>query len=96
MMYQNMVQPCYSEGMQVTAAYAKANLPELLKAVENGETVQITRYAKPIASLVPYAASNDAAPKLGTAPSSVKVIDPNWAKALTKAEMNDLLKRGSY
>jgi len=33
--------------MKVTAAYAKANLPELLKAVERGERVTISRYRKP-------------------------------------------------
>ncbi|MFZ0591097.1 MAG: type II toxin-antitoxin system prevent-host-death family antitoxin [Bryobacteraceae bacterium] len=82
--------------MQVSSAYAKANLPELLKAVENGATVQITRYNKPIASLVPYTAMRDMAPKLGTAPNSVKIIDPNWAKPLTRREMNDLLEKGSY
>ncbi len=82
--------------MQVSSAYAKANLPELLKAVENGATVQITRYNKPVASLVPYTATRDMAPKLGTAPNSVKIIDPNWAKALTRREMNDLLEKGSY
>ena len=38
--------------MQVTAAHAKANLSELLKAVEKGETIEITRYNKPIATLV--------------------------------------------
>ena len=96
MMYSNAVQLWYSDAMQVTSAYARANLPELLKTVEQGETVQITRYNKPIASLVPYEAPDDAAPKLGTAPSTVKVIDPNWAKALTRKQMRDLLEKGSY
>jgi|tagenome__1003787_1003787.scaffolds.fasta_scaffold17296033_1 prevent-host-death family protein len=82
--------------MQVTSAYAKANLPGLLKAVENGETIEITRYKKPIASLIPYAASHSMEPKLGTAPSSVKVIDPDWAKPLTRKEMKELLETGSY
>lgn len=82
--------------MEVTAAYAKANLAELLKATENGETVRITRYNKPVATLVPYLPSNATAPKLGTAPDSVKIIDPNWAKALTREEMIDLLEKGSY
>lgn len=95
-MYNKSVQLCYATNMQVTSAYAKANLPALLKAVENGATVQITRYKKPIASLVPYTASQSMAPKLGTAPSSVKILDPNWAKALTRREMNDLLEKGSY
>ncbi|MFL6464528.1 MAG: type II toxin-antitoxin system Phd/YefM family antitoxin [Bryobacteraceae bacterium] len=41
----------------VTSAYAKAKLPELLKAVENGETVQITRHNKPVANLVRWRSS---------------------------------------
>ncbi len=82
--------------MQVTSAYAKAKLPELLKVVENGETVQITRYNKPIASLIPYSAQQSVGPKLGTAPPSVRIIDPNWAKPLTRREMRDLLEKGSY
>lgn len=82
--------------MQVTSAYAKANLPELLKAVENGESVQITRYNKPVATLVPYETAQTAAPKLGTAPSSVKIVDPDWAKPLTRREMKKLLETGSY
>lgn len=82
--------------MQVTSAYAKANLPELLKKVATGETVQITRYNKPTASLVPCADSSRPAPKLGTAPKSVKVVDPNWAKALSPRQLKNLLEKGSY
>ncbi|MDQ2842509.1 MAG: type II toxin-antitoxin system Phd/YefM family antitoxin [Acidobacteriota bacterium] len=82
--------------MQVTSAYAKTNLPELLKAVENGETVQITRYNKLVASLVPYTASQSVTPRLGTAPASVKILDPNWANPLTAQELDDLLEKGSY
>ncbi len=82
--------------MQVTSAYAKANFSKLLKAVEHGEIVQITRNNKPIASLVPYEASNKAKPQLGTAPPPVKIIDPNWAKPLTRKQMNDLLGKGTY
>jgi prevent-host-death family protein len=70
--------------MQVTSVYAKANLPELLKTVEKGETVYITRYNKPVARLVPYTAPQGEQPKLGTAPSSVKVVDPDWARPLTR------------
>ncbi len=82
--------------MQVTSAYAKANFPELLKTVEKGETVQITRYNKPVASLVPYTTPQGTQPKLGTAPSSVKVVDPNWAKPLTRQQMRSLIETGSY
>jgi prevent-host-death family protein len=38
---------------QVQASQAKAQLAELLDAVERGETVVITRHGKPIADLVP-------------------------------------------
>lgn len=79
--------------MQVTSTYAKA---ELLNAVENGETVQITRYNKPVASLIPYSARQSVGPKLGTAPPSVQIIDPNWAKPLKRQQMSDLIETGSY
>lgn len=36
----------------VTVADAKAHLSELLKAVEAGETISITRRGRPVASLV--------------------------------------------
>jgi prevent-host-death family protein len=38
---------------QIQASVAKAQLAELLDAVERGETVVITRHGKPIARLVP-------------------------------------------
>jgi prevent-host-death family protein len=38
---------------QVQASAAKTHLLELLDAVEQGETVLITRHGKPIARLVP-------------------------------------------
>jgi prevent-host-death family protein len=38
---------------QVQASEAKAKFSELLDAVENGETIEITRHGKSIARLVP-------------------------------------------
>lgn len=40
-------------GRSVSAAAAKAHLSELLKAVEEGETIAITRRGRPVASLAP-------------------------------------------
>lgn len=84
--------------MQVTAAYAKANLSELLKAVERGQVVEITRYNKPVASLVPHitVASGRPVPVFGTAPASVKILDPDWAKPMTVRQMKRLLDTGAY
>lgn len=78
--------------MRVTAAYAKANLPELLKAVERGETVTILRYNSPIADLVPSRDVMKPAPKFGTGRGKVKVLDPNWALPMTDDEVDTFLE----
>lgn len=39
----------------IQASDAKAHLPQILDAVERGETVRITRHGRPIARLVPEA-----------------------------------------
>jgi len=39
--------------MDVSIAEAKNRLPELIRAVENGESVVITRHGKPVAQIVP-------------------------------------------
>ena len=43
----------YSNGMDVSIAEAKNRLPELIRAVEDGEIVVITRRGKPVAQLGP-------------------------------------------
>ncbi len=39
--------------MQVSIAEAKNRLPELIRAVESGEKVVITRHGKPVAQITP-------------------------------------------
>jgi prevent-host-death family protein len=39
--------------MDVSIAEAKNRLPELIRAVENGQKVVITRHGKPVAQLAP-------------------------------------------
>jgi prevent-host-death family protein len=39
--------------MDVSVAEAKNRLPALIRAVENGETVVITRHGKPVVQLAP-------------------------------------------
>jgi prevent-host-death family protein len=44
--------------MHTVGAYeAKTHLPRLLERVEHGETITITRHGKPVARLVPAAAT---------------------------------------
>lgn len=40
---------------EIQASEAKTHLPQLLDAVERGETIVITRHGKPVARLVPEA-----------------------------------------
>ncbi len=45
---------------EIGSTEAKARLPELLRAVEHGETVAITRHGKQVAHLVPACAEDRA------------------------------------
>ena len=45
---------------EIQATEAKTRLAELLRAVEHGETVAITRHGKPVAHLVPARAEDRA------------------------------------
>ena len=72
--------------MKVTAANAKANLPELLKAVERGERVTIWRYRKPVADLSPSAAAAKPAREFGTGRDLNIIIDSNWDKVIETQE----------
>jgi prevent-host-death family protein len=43
--------------MDVSVAVAKNRLPELIRAVESGERVVITRHGKPVAQITPAPAA---------------------------------------
>ena len=79
----------------VTAAFAKANLPDLLKAIEKGESVTISRYNKPIADLVPSLKAVKPARKFGTLKGKIKQIDPHCWDAMTDEEVDAFIE-GRY
>lgn len=81
--------------MEVSAAYAKNNLSELLKAVEGGETVIIRRYNKPVASMSPIDGASRPAPRFGMG-RNVKILDPGWAKPMTKKQLTQFIESGRY
>lgn len=81
--------------MKVTAAFAKAHLPDLLKAVERGESVTISRYRKPVAVLSPAREATKPKRKLGTLKGKIKILDPNWAAPMTNEEV-DAFVEGRY
>jgi prevent-host-death family protein len=79
----------------VTAAYAKANLPQLLASVAKGESVTISRYNKPIADLVPSQKAKRPVPKFGTLKGKIKLVDPHCFDPLTDGEVDAFIK-GEY
>jgi prevent-host-death family protein len=79
----------------VTAAWAKAHLPELLNEVEKGETIVISRYSKPVAVISPVAQTEKPVRRFGGGKGRVKLIDPNAFDPMTDEEVDALLK-GRY
>ena len=70
--------------MEVGIVDAKNNLSDLIRKVEAGEEVLITRHGHTVAKLV------RAEPKgrvLGTARGQIREIDPDWWKPMTDKEV---------
>lgn len=62
--------------MNISTANAKNKLPALLRAVEEGELITITRHGKPVAQLGPPAASVRKA-RLGGMKDRI-ILYPGW------------------
>jgi prevent-host-death family protein len=62
--------------MDVSIAEAKNRLPELIRAVENGETVVITRHGKPVAQIAPPPAERRQV-RLGGMKGRIQLL-PGW------------------
>jgi len=77
--------------MQVSVADAKNNLPELIKAVENGKPVTICRRGVPVVDIVRTKKPAQKKRMLGTLRGKIKVLDPNWWKPMTDDEMENFL-----
>jgi antitoxin (DNA-binding transcriptional repressor) of toxin-antitoxin stability system len=81
--------------MKVSVADAKNKLPELIKAVEDGETVTICRRGVPAVDIVRTKVATRKKPKLGTLRNKIKIIDPNWWKPMTDEEADAFIE-GRY
>jgi prevent-host-death family protein len=77
--------------MQVNVADAKNKLPELIKAVEDGETVTICRRGVPVVDVVRTKEPTRKARKLGTLKGQIQVLDPDWSKPMSDREVEDFL-----
>ncbi len=81
--------------MKVSVADAKNKLPELIKAVEDGEQVTICRRGVPVVDIVRTTRSSRKARKFGTLKDKIQILDPNWWKPMTDQEVDDFLE-GRY
>jgi prevent-host-death family protein len=62
--------------MDVSVAEAKNRLPELIRAVENGESIVITRHGKAVAQLTPPPPDRRQV-RFGTMKDVIKLL-PGW------------------
>jgi prevent-host-death family protein len=85
------IQDSYLEGMEVSVADAKNKLPELIKAVENGEAVTICRRGVAVVDLVRTRRTPKKKRQFGMLRDQIKIIDPHWADPMTGKELEDFL-----
>ena len=81
--------------MQVSVAEAKNRLPELLKAVEDGEEITICRRGVPVVDLVRAKNPEKKKIKLGTMRDRIIIHDPDWWKPMSDEEVEAFLD-GNY
>jgi prevent-host-death family protein len=78
--------------MQVSVADAKNKLPELIRAVEDGEPVTICRRGVPVVDIVRTKKPNGKQRSLGTQRGKIQILDPDWWKPMTDEEAEDFIE----
>ena len=74
----------YNYGMVVSTAEAKNRLTELIRAVEGGEQVVITRHGRPVAQIAPPPKNRK--PVLGGMKGRIRLL-PGWDDPITEEEL---------
>jgi antitoxin (DNA-binding transcriptional repressor) of toxin-antitoxin stability system len=77
--------------MKVSVADAKNRLPELIKAVEDGEPVTICRRGTPVVDIVRTTRASHERPRFGTLKGKVIIHDRDWWKPMTDREVDAFL-----
>ena len=80
--------------MKFSVADAKNKLPELIKAVEDGESVTICRRGVPIVDIVRTDEPTRKRPRFGTLKGRIQIFDPDWWKPMTDEEVEELFGGG--
>ena len=81
----------YIQCMRISVAEAKNRLPEIIRAVENGEPVTICRRGIPVVDLVRTGDSSDEPPRFGTLKGRITINDPDWWKPMSEEEVEAFL-----
>jgi prevent-host-death family protein len=84
------IQDSYHSCMQFSVADAKNKLPELIKAVEDGEPVTICRRGVPVVDIVRTKQPSRKQRTLGTLKGKIEVIEPTWWQPMSDEEVEDL------
>lgn len=77
--------------MQFSVADAKNKLPELIKAVEDGEPVTICRRGVPVVDIVRTKAPSRKPRVLGSLKGKIQILDPNWWKPMSEKDVEAFL-----
>jgi len=77
--------------MKVSVADAKNKLPELIKAVENGEPVTICRRGVPVVDIVRTKEPTRKKRVLGTLKGKIQILDRDWWKPMSEEEVDDFI-----
>ena len=71
--------------MDVSVAEAKNRLPELIRAMEDGEQIIITRHGKPVAQIAPPPPERRPI-RLGAMRDRIRLL-PGWDDPITEEEL---------
>lgn len=77
--------------MQFSVADAKNKLPELIKAVEDGESVTICRRGVPVVDIVRTNRPISKKREFGKFHGQIQVLDPDWWKPMSAEEVDEFL-----
>ncbi len=81
--------------MKYSVAEAKNKLPEIIKAVEDGEPVTICRRGVPVVDIVRTKTPKTKKRILGGLRGKIEIHDPDWWKPMTDEEVEAFLE-GRY
>jgi antitoxin (DNA-binding transcriptional repressor) of toxin-antitoxin stability system len=85
----------YNDFMKISVANAKNKLPELIKAVEAGESITVCRRGVPVVDIIRTRASTGHKRKFGFLKERLVIHDPEWWKPMSKTDVEAFVK-GRY